>query len=212
MEKARKVFGVGMSKTGTKTLGRCFQILGLTPCYSYDDELKKLVWQGRKVESDGRPRSYDPNNLGLAPGTLETIINVARDYRSFDDSPWYMLFRELDEAFPGSQFILTVRDTSLTQAESNWWHNVEHGTCSGSPSPDWIANQIARYEAHNTAVLAYFAARPDQLITLCWDTGDEWRKLCAFLGVEVPRDAFPHLNRGSGRRRGQPHGDERGET
>jgi hypothetical protein len=196
MEKARKVFGVGMSKTGTKTLRQCFQILGLTPSCSYNDELKKLVWQGREVESDGRPRSYDPNNLGLAPGTLETILEVARSYRTFEDSPWYMLFREMDKAFPDSLFILTVRATSLKQAESNWWHNVNLGTCAGAPSRDWIANQIARYEAHNAAVEEYFAGRRDQLITLCWDTGDEWRKLCAFLGVAVPRDTFPHMNMG----------------
>jgi hypothetical protein len=196
METRRKVFGVGMSKTGTKTLGRCFEILGLTPSCSYNDELKKLVWQGRKVEYDGRPRSYDPNNIGLTPATLETIIEVARGYRSFEDSPWYMLFRELDEAFPESRFILTVRDTSLKQAESDWWHNVQRGTCSGTPSPDWIANQIARYEAHNAAVQTYFAGRPDQLITVCWETGDEWRKLCGFLGLDVPGIAFPHLNVG----------------
>src|SRR6185295_3295232 len=69
--------------------------------------------------------------------------------------------------------------------------------CSGAPSPDWIANQIARYEAHNAAVQECFAGRPDQLITLCWDTGDEWRKLCAFLGLKVPRVAFPHMNVGT---------------
>lgn len=196
MEERRKVFGVGMSKTGTKTLRRCFEILGLTPSCSYHDELKKLVWQGRKVESDGRPRFYDPNNLGLVPRTLETIIEVARGYRTFDDSPWYMLFRELDQAFPCSLFILTVRDTSLKQAESTWWHNVAHGTCAGAPSRGWIADQIARYDAHNAAVEACFAGRRDQLITLCWETGDEWRKLCAFLGLVVPRDAFPHMNVG----------------
>ena len=51
MREFNKVFGVGMSKTGTTTLAECFEILGLTPHKGFDPKLKRLHRDGRGVEA-----------------------------------------------------------------------------------------------------------------------------------------------------------------
>ena len=110
MREFNKVFGIGMSKTGTTTLAECFQILGLTPHKGFDPKLKRLYQKGRG---------------------LEPMLREAENYRTFEDSPWYLAYRDLDQAFPGSLFVLTVRENSLTHAKSAWAHTVRAGARSG---------------------------------------------------------------------------------
>ena len=192
-----KVIGVGMSKTGTKTLGTCLEILGFTPRCSFREDLKRLVWGARPLNPISLfPRSYDPDNLDLRDDVEEEILKVAAPFRSFEDSPWYLLFRQLDQEFPGSKFILTLRRDGRTRAESNWWHNVRVGRCAGTPDPAFVASDIRAYERHNDAVRRYFAGRPGQLLVVCWESGDGWARLCEFLGVGAPDAPFPHENRG----------------
>jgi hypothetical protein len=49
---------------------------------------------------------------------------------------------------------------------------------------------IRVFNEHNEAVKA--KAPADRL--LVWDVKQGWEPLCAFLGVEVPDEPFPHLN------------------
>jgi hypothetical protein len=82
----RKVFGIGWAKTGTTTLGRCFEILGY---------------------------NHQGQNLSLAPqimrGDFSKTLRIAAATESFEDWPWISIFRELDQAFPGSRSTLTTR-------------------------------------------------------------------------------------------------------
>ena len=45
-----KVFGIGMSESGTTTLGACFKVLGLTPHKDFDARLKRIYRRGGSVE------------------------------------------------------------------------------------------------------------------------------------------------------------------
>jgi hypothetical protein len=191
-----KVFGVGMSKTGTTTLGQCFELLGLTPTIDFVQELKDLVRGDWPSDPVNRKFEYDPKNVLLSHQAKKRIISVANRYRSFQDSPWYMLFKELDEAFPGSKFILTLRKDAETQAISDWYFNVKKGACSGTPPAWYIQKQADCYEKHNQAVFEYFAGREKDLLPVCFENGDGWEHLCCFLGVQQPKSPFPHANRG----------------
>lgn len=59
IEDQRKVFGIGMSKTGTSTLDACFRILGLVPVAGYNAELKALVRAGRELDPINDKFDYD---------------------------------------------------------------------------------------------------------------------------------------------------------
>lgn len=56
------------------------------------------------------------------------------------------------------------------------------------------ARCIEVYEAHNAAVRAYFADRPDDLLEMNLAQGDGSEKLCRFLGVPIPQSPFPEAN------------------
>lgn len=191
-----KVFGIGLYKTGTKTLGKCFETLGLTPRTSNNRELRE--WLGKRERKSMIPgkRSYDPRaGVVYEPAAVQASIDFARDFVAFEDGPWYMLFRQLDQAFPGSRFILTTRTDSHTHAVSDWYQNVKTGHVQGSPPAEYLVDMATRYEAHNAAVLDYFEGR-DDLLEVCWERGDGWAELCGFLDLPVPDRPFPHVNRG----------------
>ncbi len=170
-----KVIGIGMSKTGTTTLGKCLELLGFTPHQGHNRKLKQHLVSG---------------------GAVQQILAAAEKYRALEDSPWYLLYRELDEKFPGSKFILTVRKDSMTHARSSWYHGVRAGSRRGELSEHYLADKIRVYEEHNRQVMDYFKNRPDDLLVICWEKGDGWEKLCDFLGVTVPDVALPHENTG----------------
>lgn len=175
MSDINKIFGIGMSRTGTTTLARCFKILGLGPHKCFDGELKEWVAAG----SD-----------------LKRVFAVADNYKTFEDNPWYILYKELDERYPGSKFILTVRRDSLTHAKSSWTHGVQQGVRRGKPTEEYINEKIHVYEAHNQGVMEYFRDRPKDLLVVCWEKGDGWDKLCGFLGLADPNAPIPHMNAG----------------
>ena len=171
-----KVIGIGMSKTGTTTLGACLEILGFMPHKGHDPSLSTLYREKR-----------DP----------EPLLRYAAPYRTLEDAPWYHLYRELDECYPGSKFILTVRKDSLTHARSSWEHGIRAGRRSGQCTDDYLREKTAAYEAHNRAVREYFKFRPHDLLVICWENGDGWDQLCPFLGVVRPATALPHRNTGA---------------
>jgi len=175
MKHINKVFGIGMSKTGTTTLAACLETLGFLPHSGFEPQLKRWLEQGKDIER---------------------ILTFAQDYRSFEDSPWYHLYTELDKRFPGSKFILTVRKDSETHAQSSWAHGLAKGTRSGEITDEYRKKKIAVYEKHNNQVLDYFRARPDDLLVMCWEKGDGWEKLCPFLGMPVLSVPIPHRNQG----------------
>ena len=180
----KKVFGIGWAKTGTTTLGRCFQILG----YRHQGQDLGLV-------SD------------IARGDLSRIMVAAIASESFEDWPWILLYRELDHMFPGSRFVLTVRDTAKwsrsyenmlrNQGDAPEDLNTTRRIIYGLPFPNVTSQQlIDRYQRHNRDVTRYFRDRPDDLLILDWEKAHEWRKLCLFLRRPVPNKPFPHENKG----------------
>lgn len=180
-----KIFGVGLNKTGTTTLNRCGELLGYR-CKSCDRGLLSEVRSGRP----------------------ERALRVAKDFDLFEDWPWPLIFRELDERFPGSKFILTVRRDPETWLRSLSRHSLgthPTGHCRklayGWHYPMGREQEhIDFYERHNDDVRSYFADRPGDLLEVCWGRGDGWDQLCGFLGRDIPDVPFPHANRAIDRR------------
>lgn len=169
---------MGLNKTGTTTLGTCLASFG------YDHI------------------SFAPGLLeAWAQGDVEPVLARAAGHESFEDWPWALAYRELDEHFPGSQFVLTVRRDPQTWLDSLRAHaerNPEsryRRLAYGVPAVDGHEEQLLDfYRRHNAGVRAHFRDRPDQLIDLCWELGDGWPELCEFLGVAEPKWPFPHEN------------------
>lgn len=179
-----KIVGIGLPKTGTKTLGECCRSWGLRH-QSWELDCFKLLLEAK----------------------VDKILDVAKNSDSFDDCQWYLLYRELDERFPGSKFVLTRRTNEHVWFNSYCKWADRFGPelalkireyVFGHPSPQGHKESyVQAYLAHNVAAIAYFADKPDQLIEVCWEDGDGWNTLASFLGRDVPTIPFPHVNKSS---------------
>lgn len=182
----QKVFGIGFHKTGTTSLGAALDALGYATCDG----------AGAVREAVGHSEMMRL----LREQQLEPIMRVAKQYNGFTDNPWFMLFRQLDQTFPGSKFILTLRDErrwiesavryfGRTDSDLRTW-------IYGSGSP--VGNEwrwLARYREHVEQVKAHFRDRPDDLLVVDWEQGDGWKQLCRFLGRPIPSQPFPHITK-----------------
>jgi hypothetical protein len=180
-----KVIGIGFHKTGTTSLGRALRTLGYR------------LHKGFAFNKPGKPVVISE------PVTLEKVRDIAMPmmhrYSAFDDNPWPLLFADIDQAWPASKFVLTIREPEA------WYRSAANGF-GDRPSTklDLIYGEqnfsmphnknkaIARYNAHNQAVRDHFKDRPDDL--LIWDLtkNPNWEPLCRFIGVSVPNRRFPH--------------------
>lgn len=172
------VIGVGFQKTGTSSLREVLKILGF------------------KVK-DACPRALIP----ILKNDREKIRKIIGDHTALEDTPWYMIYKELDEMYPNSKFILTVRDSE------SWYRSVSnHIGDLRSAHHEWIygrgkglpkyhkENTIKVYEEHIKNVKAYFQHRPNDLLIVDITKNDGWEEICDFLNMEVPSLKFPHIN------------------
>lgn len=131
----------------------------------------------------------------------QPIAMAVEDFDAFQDNPWPVLFRELDLHYPGSKFILTLRD------ETAWLNSLlNHFNTTPSKMQDLIYGQpypkghedlyLSTYRKHNQDVLAYFNNRPADLLVLDLTVDNDWSKLCEFVRKPVPTVSFPHENKG----------------
>jgi hypothetical protein len=125
-------------------------------------------------------------------------------FDAFQDNPWPILYKELDQRFPSSKFILTLREPA------EWIRSqVRHFGRHETPMRTWIYGfgcpeenedrYLQRFESHNREVLSYFSDRPNDLLVMDLTLNDGWQELCAFLGVDIPGVPFPHVNKAGDR-------------
>jgi hypothetical protein len=131
--------------------------------------------------------------------------DIAR-YDALTDEPCVLVYQDVDRQYPGSKFILTVRD------EQSWLRSIEN---NGNALREWRARfpavsvlhrtlygtalfepkQFARaYREHVRDVRAYFVDRPQDLLVMDVCGGEGWEALCPFLGRQAPDVPFPRLN------------------
>ena len=176
-----KVFCIGFHKTGTTSL---------------EVALKKL---GYRVTG-----SFGTKDPDIASKVHEMAYAMVPRYDAFEDNPWPVLYRELDERFPGSKFVLTrrppenwiqsqVKDFATTETPMRRWIYGEDAGCPEGNEETYIA----RYERHNREVLDYFKDRPDDLLVVDFPNDDGWSRICPFLGHDIPSSPFPHANKAS---------------
>jgi hypothetical protein len=182
-----KVFCIGLSKTGTRSLHDALQILGLRSLHWGGPDLETAAQRGPQIRAaveravhENRPLLEDIDDADAYSDILALSTN----------------FDLLDEQYPGSKFILTVRDLD-DWLESRKRHAEENlarqsrGEHAGNfvvvDYPAWTAERAE----HEDRVRAYFADRTGDLLVLDITAGDGWERLCPFLGLPIPDKPFP---------------------
>ena len=183
-----RVFGVGMHKTATTSLHRALRTLGFDSWHWKSAHEAKAIWRGM-------------NEKGFS--------TLVEQHYALSDLPMTLLYKQLDQSYPGSKFILTVRDELdwLRSVERHWHplHNQYRMTWDTDPFSHRIHQvlygqkyfdaevMLSRYRRHNAEVKKYFRnARTRDLLVMDMSNGSGWSELCGFLGVDdVPATPYP---------------------
>ena len=99
LKEHQKVFGLGLSKTGTSSLGEALNMLGIKTIHYPHDQ-----------------KTYDD----LTNGNYR--LSVLEEYQGIVDISVAPFYAQLDRIYPDSKFILTVRnkDSWLRSIEIHW--------------------------------------------------------------------------------------------
>jgi len=176
------VFGIGLSKTGTTSLFAALDLLGYRA---------------------GTYRHLRALGLdGWFQGDFRTDYLTA--YDALTDLPIATFFPQLDARYPGSKFILTVRemDSWLESARVHFTRppTTAFGRDVRLATYGIVGFDRARfryvYETYVRNAGWYFRERKDDLLTLDIVGGEGWETLCRFLGRKIPSDPFPNVQPG----------------
>lgn len=177
-----KVFGIGLNKTGTRSVAAAMRMLGYRTLHKGDAATSALVDQAHE---EGVP-------------LLRYIGEQFDAY--FDVRSITQRYGQLNVQYPGSKFILTTREIDgwLDSREKHVRANqarAARGEYSGSwlsvDRDAWRAERVA----HEAAVTACFADRPGALLVIDVVRGDGWEVLAPFLDCAIPTGEFPWENR-----------------
>ena len=185
------VFGVGFGRTGTESLKKALEILGVGPCY----HMFEVLPHQERVEEW----------ISLVQGKTPDWDAIFDGYNSSADWPGAYFWREIAEHFGDAKLILTIRDAE------RWYESMAKTILpllkASSVDPNSLADQmfINRtfegniddpahvmdiFNRHNAAVQEAFG--PDRL--LVYPVGSGWEPLCDFLGLDVPDVPYPWGN------------------
>ena len=161
-----------------------------------------LVQPGHRIGEGVVKRIARAPDRRLNPG-LGAPLRVA-EWDMLADVPVVVFYQELDEAYPGSKFILTTRGMDA------WLKSCANHFDRLALQPDGIltailldvygciwydADRFARaYREHVADVTEYFRDRPNDLLVLDVNAPDKWPAICEFVGVDVPDRPYPKSN------------------
>jgi len=180
-----KIFGIGLPKSGTSSLHEALKLLGYRSKHFPDD---------MTTENEIRSANYK--------------LSILNRFDAIMDTPIPAIFAQLDNAWPGSKFILTIRPidawiessrrAGFNQAYArpkpgstvDFYNSILYG-CSvfNEERFRWV------YESYHKLVYDYFTGtKSNQLLILDFSKEIGWEELCKFLGKTIPEAPFPHSN------------------
>ena len=206
-----QIIGAGFPRTGTNTLKKALETLGVSKTY----HMKELL--------------VAPDNLHYwttLESTGSTTWNELYDgYQATVDFPAYPWYKEHMEQYPDAKVILTVRPFD------KWYASLENTIWKAGPQTipqklvmmaklivnprlrkvikcvklskkhifkitlqDRFEDKAFSEQVFNDHIAAVKAHVPPEKL-LVYDVRDGWAPLCEFLGVPEPAEELPHLNK-----------------
>ncbi|MEM6613378.1 MAG: glycosyltransferase [Cyanobacteria bacterium P01_C01_bin.72] len=171
---ANKVFGIGLSKTGTTSLNDALCLLGI-------------------------PSIHLPHSLGqIEAFDGATDLSVAAAYQKLDllypGSKFILTIRK-PSSWLRSSYLHKQKIERLHNGKISIWMKKLDEQFFGQWEFEPTA-YLAAYERHLTSVLSYFKDRESDLLILNIFQGQGWFELCTFLGCDLPDINFPHKRGG----------------
>lgn len=187
-----KIFGIGLTRTGTTSLTEALSLLGYRTVHFPNDQ----VTQSEFFHFFASPAEF-------------IHLSILNGHDAITDTPVCCLYKPLDKSYPGSKFILTIREKQAwldsctryyKEVLEYWMTDFDHpdnkyvrfinDTLYGPQNYD----PAKLYDAYHAEVFEYFRDRPQDLLVLDICSGEGWNKLAPFLGHPIPSISFPWEN------------------
>lgn len=191
-EPEEKVFGIGLSKTGTMSLAHALSHLGYKS-FHFSRNDKVLGW----------PEFFDADAATDTPcaAQFEAL------YHSFEQSKFIYTVRDLDDWARSTKAHFGVDTPSEVRSfptkESYWNRNRSWGWYNQVRRIQIRESLYARhdtwkeaYRTHDNRVRRFFEDKPNhRFLEMDITDGDGWGVLCPFLELDAPATPFPHRNK-----------------
>jgi len=176
-----KVFGLGLSRTGTTSLHAAALLLRKSTIH-YPVQISHK-WISGNFSTD-----------------------ATEPFTFYTDTPVPAYFREFDNSCPNSKFILTIRDPDIwinstekffeddvPNSNKTTWRDVNRLAVYGIIKFN-RQRFIDVYNRHCDDVIKYFRNRKNDLLILnVEEESNPWVPLCEFLETDVPVEKYPHM-------------------
>lgn len=183
-----KIFGIGLSRTGTKSLTAALEMLGFKIAHYPCD---------RKTFQELTTGMYN--------------LSLLEEYDGITDITVVPFYPQLDALYPGSKFILTLR------GKEAWLASMENHFGKNSLPvrlPDFLYERKIRrflraavygsyafnrerlsyvYDSHLQNARQYFRGSRERLLEINITAGEGWGGLCPFLNRPIPTAIFPRI-------------------
>ena len=203
----QKIFCIGRNKTGTTSLQKAFEDLG----YRVGNQRQAEIIYDRHVRD----------------GNFNPLFNYCKSAQVFQDVPFSHIrtLKPIDEAFPDSKFILSIRTDAQAWYESMVRFHIKlFGIDGRLPTADELKQvryvrkgyvyenikfhyntpdndlynpeiMMAYYNTHNNTVLTHFENRPNDLLVIDLSDPKAYSKMLNFLSIQSPYTEFPWENK-----------------
>jgi hypothetical protein len=180
-----KVFNLDFNKSGTMSLTAAMDILGYR-CIHY----AHYVDGGRHIRPLAETVKGNKRNG-------RRLLEGVEDYDFFSDFEGSRFVEGLDAQYPGSRFILTIRELN------SWLESRRKNVLRNQQNPNyrygWLEVDIDGWIEERRRVIDklsdYFKNRKEDYLVIDICSGEGWKKLCGFLDKPIPEVPFPYLNK-----------------
>lgn len=187
-----KYICIGQPKTGTKTMAKIFNLLNFKVnsnplCFNDNDDFIML---------DNNISYYTNDSILKCHNNIET-------FEAFHDYPYSFNYEYINNNFPDSKFILTIRDTDT------WFNSLyNYQYIPGAVNKKLLkklygyniislvnkADVILKYNEYNTNIIKYFSNKPGKLLILDLTKDKIKNKLSSFINIKIDFE-IPHENK-----------------
>lgn len=166
------IFNIAFWKSGTHSLNAALNLLGYNSIHHIDEHNKTLSEYIKHNQQQGQ-RLFD---------------GIDQTYNAFCDFDGYLYYKTLYEQYPGSKFIVMLRNNqdwlnSIKTHKNNFVYNKDLPYLN----TDWAAWKLQTLQE-----IQHFFADKDCILYMDINKDNCWQKLCEFLDKPVPDVEFPH--------------------
>ena len=169
-----KVFGIGISKTGTLSLASALVTLGYRTIH-FPMTMRQIDLNDASMDITVACRFEELDRLYPGSRFIFTEREMSSWLKSCEDHYTKRIILDL----------LSERTMSLIVRARRAMYGTEYF------DPGVFEET---YISHSKKVFEYFRERPQDLLVMNICEGDGWSKLCPFLDRPIPDEPFPHRN------------------